>query len=295
MKTTIVKIRALLDRLERNAAPPPKAPPQKLADGRLARVFADIVDLLIPRLRPYEAAIYLYLFRHTILKTGQPFVRVSQNQLRFAVVTSACAGTLRGGRVVAAGPLSENTVKYALGGLSRIGAIRHAGATNRQGTLYRVVPPDEIELCRRARQKRATPATAVKTPPSVGKRATDFYTVHENRLKVFERDGYRCLYCGKALDRSSATLDHVRPIAAGGGHGPDNLVTVCLQCNASKSSRPLSDFLAKRAGGETRPLTRSPRAGAPRVATSPARGEVRRARRKTLSPARERVRAAARG
>jgi len=38
-------------------------------------------------------------------------------------------------------------------------------------------------------------------PPSLvdTTRDLDFYNVAENRLKVFERDGYRCHYCEKQL------------------------------------------------------------------------------------------------
>ena len=55
----------------------------------------------------------------------------------------------------------------------------------------------------------------------------EFDALHENRIKVFERDGYICRYCQKQLTRFTATSDHVKPIAEGGDNSLDNLVNGC--------------------------------------------------------------------
>jgi 5-methylcytosine-specific restriction endonuclease McrA len=39
------------------------------------------------------------------------------------------------------------------------------------------------------------------------------YNIRENRLKVYERDDYKCKYCSKQLTRSTVTLDHITPVA----------------------------------------------------------------------------------
>jgi 5-methylcytosine-specific restriction endonuclease McrA len=44
----------------------------------------------------------------------------------------------------------------------------------------------------------------------------------------------------------TATLDHVTAVAEGGGNELGNLVTACLECNASKQKKPVGDFLAER-------------------------------------------------
>jgi hypothetical protein len=56
------------------------------------------------------------------------------------------------------------------------------------------------------------------------------------RFEIFRRDGHTCRYCGASAPDVKLTIDHVVPIALGGGDDPDNLVTACAECNAGKSS-----------------------------------------------------------
>lgn len=60
------------------------------------------------------------------------------------------------------------------------------------------------------------------------------------RLKVLERDAYRCIFCG----RSPATdvgvrlhIDHRFPFSKGGSSTIDNLQTLCQDCNLGKSDK----------------------------------------------------------
>lgn len=54
------------------------------------------------------------------------------------------------------------------------------------------------------------------------------------RFLVFERDGFRCRYCGRGSDEVVLHCDHVDPVAAGGDTVEDNLVTACQDCNLGK-------------------------------------------------------------
>jgi len=68
------------------------------------------------------------------------------------------------------------------------------------------------------------------------------------RDAVFERDRYGCVYCGSGRDLH---CDHVHPVARGGGHEIENLVTSCALCNLSKGSKTLAEWrpdLAKAMG-----------------------------------------------
>jgi hypothetical protein len=63
-------------------------------------------------------------------------------------------------------------------------------------------------------------------------------------LEIFKRDGWRCGLCGEPVDPSlcypdpmSASLDHVHPIAKGGGHVRANVQCAHLRCNLSKRDR----------------------------------------------------------
>jgi 5-methylcytosine-specific restriction endonuclease McrA len=55
-----------------------------------------------------------------------------------------------------------------------------------------------------------------------------------SRRNVLLRDGYGCQYCGRKLNSSDLTIDHVIPRARGGRTTWDNVVTCCRKCNARK-------------------------------------------------------------
>jgi hypothetical protein len=64
----------------------------------------------------------------------------------------------------------------------------------------------------------------------------------EIRWAVWERDDFRCTYCGV---RRFLTIDHVIPIRTAGDDALSNLVTACRRCNSGKRDR-----LWPRPGGE---------------------------------------------
>jgi 5-methylcytosine-specific restriction endonuclease McrA len=53
------------------------------------------------------------------------------------------------------------------------------------------------------------------------------------RLRILQRDGYQCFWCGEEAN----TCDHVIPVARGGSDDPDNLVAACKRCNFSRQDR----------------------------------------------------------
>lgn len=57
------------------------------------------------------------------------------------------------------------------------------------------------------------------------------------RKLVLDRDGWVCQSCGKLLEGSDATVDHIVPVIAGGSDEHDNLVAMCRLCNGTKSDR----------------------------------------------------------
>ncbi|WP_192258628.1 HNH endonuclease [Mesorhizobium caraganae] len=60
------------------------------------------------------------------------------------------------------------------------------------------------------------------------------------RFEVFKRDDFSCVYCGGHPPDVLLEIDHVHPVAEGGGNDEDNLVTACFNCNRGKSDVPLS-------------------------------------------------------
>lgn len=61
--------------------------------------------------------------------------------------------------------------------------------------------------------------------------------VRFSRENVFARDGGRCQYCGRKLNRAEATYDHVVPRTQGGRTNWTNIVIACLACNQRKGGR----------------------------------------------------------
>jgi 5-methylcytosine-specific restriction endonuclease McrA len=63
------------------------------------------------------------------------------------------------------------------------------------------------------------------------------------RDRVFERDDFRCVYCGNRFTAEELSVDHVEPRVRGGDQSPGNLVTACRACNNRKGHRRVGDFL----------------------------------------------------
>src|ERR1039457_6648296 len=141
MNERLEKIRQLLSELEAEMKSGTPGADRDFAVEELPLVIQQIVDDLQPLLTPYDAAFYWYLFRHSIAKDGDPHLRVSSRQLRTAVVKSSYSQ-------LDENPVSLGKVQDTLRALETIGAIRKEGEPNRDGTLYQVLIPEEIEACR---------------------------------------------------------------------------------------------------------------------------------------------------
>jgi hypothetical protein len=66
------------------------------------------------------------------------------------------------------------------------------------------------------------------------------------RLRIFRRDGFRCVYCGAIFEAGALTVDHVEPRVKGGDRSGGNVVTCCRACNAEKGGEPAWSYLARR-------------------------------------------------
>ena len=218
MNSRIEKIRQLLNELDAETAVAPKGD-AGFSALELPDIIGEIVDDLQPILTAYDAAFYWFLFRHSIATNGNPHIRVSRSTLRRAVVKSSYTNA-------AENNISIGKVQETLRSLEQIGAIEKLGEPNRQGTLYRVLIPDEIEACRKFRAERIAEEPALFPLSNRGQ--------HQKRMQVFERDGYQCGKCGKQLTRFTATLDYVKAPAEGGDESAENLVTTCADCNSRR-------------------------------------------------------------
>lgn len=74
-------------------------------------------------------------------------------------------------------------------------------------------------------------------PCSIKNRKNRRHTYLKHRMQVFDRDGFRCRYCGiSVIDNKDVLLeiDHIIPKSKGGTNNIDNLITSCSNCNRGK-------------------------------------------------------------
>ncbi len=65
------------------------------------------------------------------------------------------------------------------------------------------------------------------------------YITASVRVDVLSRDGYKCVFCGRNSQETSLEIDHIFPFSQGGSNKPDNLQTLCIDCNRGKGARLL--------------------------------------------------------
>lgn len=106
------------------------------------------------------------------------------------------------------------------------------------------------EACRESAAREARRNANLRK--EIKKRANGFIKIDKvKRLKVYERDQWKCYLCGEQLNKDTQvpdplapTLDHVVPISKGGSHTYDNLRCACFKCNCIvKNDRPLESIL----------------------------------------------------
>lgn len=62
------------------------------------------------------------------------------------------------------------------------------------------------------------------------------------RFDVFKRDSFTCQYCGSTPPKVILHVDHIMPVASGGGNEIENLITACSCCNLGKGASHLGDI-----------------------------------------------------
>lgn len=72
------------------------------------------------------------------------------------------------------------------------------------------------------------------------------YAAQKKRIRaglLCGRQWVECHYCGEHLTAKTMTLDHIKPVARGGGKSQSNFVPACRTCNRMKSDIPYGDFI----------------------------------------------------
>jgi 5-methylcytosine-specific restriction endonuclease McrA len=99
-----------------------------------------------------------------------------------------------------------------------------------------VVVEYEDEICSPSVTWKMPAVMRLRSMPKAQQRGIKF-----SRLNVYQRDGYRCQYCGNRFALAMLSYDHVVPRAAGGRTGWTNIVTCCRSCNTRKADLSCDD------------------------------------------------------
>jgi 5-methylcytosine-specific restriction endonuclease McrA len=59
----------------------------------------------------------------------------------------------------------------------------------------------------------------------------------KTRQRLAARDGWKCHWCPKELNGSTATIDHLKNRSEGGSDKLKNLVLACYGCNTERNNR----------------------------------------------------------
>lgn len=65
------------------------------------------------------------------------------------------------------------------------------------------------------------------------------------RFKVFERDSFKCSYCGRTPPDVVLEVDHIVPICKNGTDDMVNLTTSCFDCNRGKGGIKIGSVVGK--------------------------------------------------
>lgn len=129
------------------------------------------------------------------------------------------SGVIRSGYVQIVCPADRSLVRIAATGTTRTEAVITGPSSEELVTMIE-------ERWQRLRFDRA-------------RRSTDLAV--GIRFDVFNRDGFRCVYCGRGSDQGvMLEADHRVPRSLGGPDTLANLVTACWDCNRGKSDKILA-------------------------------------------------------
>lgn len=120
-------------------------------------------------------------------------------------------------------------------GLSRTEPVPLARAVALHNRDHVIIPPDAdlVEV----RSQNSSLLIPCQMIVNVDKALVPPRTPLINRHAIYERDGGKCAYCQKSLDRRDATMDHVLPRSRGGQTEWLNIVLSCTECNTRKGDR----------------------------------------------------------
>ena len=185
------------------------------------KVIEQFQDYLAPKLDTYEQAIYLYIFRHSRLVGKEEVVigfKSARKKMAFGVGEKGKA-------------MSEGTCYEKIKSLQSKGCLKILDSTS-SGTKLDLKLPEEIDGI--------IPLTVESAPLDLA--SMDFFSETKNRLAIFNREGEKCFYCFRKLDKANFVVEHVESRPKG-DNSYRNLVASCRSCNNRKGDISAIEFL----------------------------------------------------
>ena len=100
---------------------------------------------------------------------------------------------------------------------------------------------DEVNTQRKTQSsKQKTEKAEVRSLSKRKKQKRSRYISASVRVSVLNRDGYRCVFCGRSAKQVELEVDHIIPFSQGGSNDLNNLQTLCFDCNRGKGARKLT-------------------------------------------------------
>ena len=56
------------------------------------------------------------------------------------------------------------------------------------------------------------------------------------RLKILQRDNFKCVLCGRTKNEDILEIDHIISVSKGGNNNINNLQTICMTCHNGKTA-----------------------------------------------------------
>jgi len=135
-------------------------------------------------------------------------------------------------------PMSGDVVKRGISDLVHLNIIEKSIAKPGQINVYKVKLPSQIKFVQECIAKDLDFKEKIFDDTR-----TDYYTNPLSRLKILQRDDYKCFYCLRELSKEDFFLDHIKPRAFGGRNYKSNLLASCKSCNTKKNASNSQDFL----------------------------------------------------
>jgi hypothetical protein len=134
-------------------------------------------------------------------------------------------------------PMSHDVVKRGINDLVHLKIISRAPSRPGQVNEYEIRLPSEVREVQEMIQ-----AESKLGNDEVDSRFDDYYTDPQKRLEVLKRDGYKCFYCLRDVQRDTFYFDHLEPRTQGGQNWQSNLVCSCKSCNTKKNAADATAF-----------------------------------------------------